>query len=204
MVGAEMKFPVISTGDILREAVRDQTKLGTQAKGYMESGALVPDELVDAIVKERLQRKDCAEGFVLDGYPRTIRQAEFLEGAFREEGVETLVIGITVDDRVLVSRIAGRRSCPNCGKVFSAASLPSDRDGLKCDECGTALVQRKDDTAEVMEERLRVYHRQTQPLIDHYKSRGSYVEVDGDSRVEDVFGSILGIVRKQRKAASVL
>jgi len=203
MVGTELRFPVISTGDILRESVRDQTKLGTLAKGYMESGALVPDELVDAIVKERLQRKDCAEGFILDGFPRTIRQAEFLDGVFKDQGVETLVVGITVADSVLVRRIAGRRSCPNCGKVFSAVPLPDNQDALKCDECGTGLVQRKDDTAEVMEERLRVYHRQTQPLIDYYKGRGLYVEVDGDRRVEDVFGSILEIARKRREAAGV-
>ncbi len=203
MLGAELKFPVISTGDILRESVREKTELGKQAKGYMDSGALVPDELVDAIAKERLGRKDCSDGFILDGYPRTIKQAQFLDASFRDERVKTIVVGITVDDKTLVGRISGRRSCPNCGKVFAAASLPSTGE-LKCDECGTPLVQRKDDTAEVMEERLRVYHRQTQPLIEYYRGRGLYVEVDGDRQVGDVYHSILEIVRKQKEVVGAL
>jgi adenylate kinase len=203
MVGAELKFPVISTGDILREAVREQTELGKQAKGFMNSGALVPDELVDAIVKERLLRKDCAEGFILDGYPRTIKQAEALESAFKGEQFETAVIGIAVDDNILVSRISCRRSCPKCGKVFGAGSLTSPGE-QKCDECGTPLIQRKDDTAEVMEERLRVYHRKTQPLIDHYKSLGWYVEIDGDRPVNDVYSSIVEIIKQQLRTAGVL
>jgi len=194
MVGAALRFPVVSTGDILREAVRNKTQLGAQAQGYMESGALVPDSLVDAIVEERLRRNDCSAGFILDGYPRTILQAEFLSRAFRDEKLKTVVVGISVDDDILVQRISGRRSCPKCGKVFSAASLPS-RGELTCDDCGTPLVQRKDDTAEVMKERLEVYHRQTQPLIDHYRKQGWYVSVEGNRPVEEVYGFILGIVK---------
>ncbi len=205
MVGAALKFPVISTGDILREAVRDQTPLGKQAQGYMESGALVPDRLVDEIVRDRLERRDCAAGFILDGYPRTIRQSEFLAGAFPDGELKTLVIGIVVDDEVLVRRISGRRSCPKCGKVYSASSLPAEGE-LRCDECGTLLVQRKDDTAEVMKERLQVYHRQTRPLIDHYKTRGWYFEVDGDRAVSEVYDSILGLVTsyREKQAAGIL
>jgi adenylate kinase len=194
MVGAALEFPVISTGDILREAVRNKTELGTLAQGYMDCGDLVPDRLVDAIVEERLRRDDCRAGFILDGYPRTIQQAEFLSHAFRDETLKTMVVGICVDDEILVQRISGRRSCPKCGKVFSAASLPS-REELICDDCGTPLVQRKDDTAEVMKERLTVYHRQTQPLIDHYKRQGWYVSVEGNRPVEEVYGSILGILK---------
>jgi len=204
MVGAALKFPVISTGDILREAVRNQTPLGKQAQGYMESGALVPDSLVDAIVRDRLQREDCAAGFILDGYPRTIRQSEFLGGAFPDGELETLVIGIVLDDEVLVRRISGRRSCPKCGKVYSASALSSEGE-LRCDECGTPLVQRKDDTAEVMKERLEVYHRQTRPLIDHYRKRGWYVEVDGDRPVSEVYSSILEFVKgyREKQAAGI-
>ena len=196
MVGAALRFPVISTGDILREAVRNKTGLGVQAQGYMESGALVPDSLVDAIVEERLRREDCSAGFILDGYPRTIQQAMFLSEAFRDEKLKTVVVGISVDDAILVQRISGRRSCPKCGKVFSAASLP-DQGELTCDDCGTGLVQRKDDTAEVMKERLEVYHRQTRPLIDHYSQKGWYVPIEGNQPVKDVYDSILKIVESQ-------
>jgi adenylate kinase len=193
MVGAALKFPVVSTGDILREAVRNKTDLGKLAQGYMDCGVLVPDRLVDAIVEERLHRDDCSAGFVLDGYPRTIQQAEFLGRAFRDEDLKTVVIGISVDDAILVQRISGRRSCPKCGKVFGAASLPSQGESA-CDDCGTPLVQRKDDTAEVMKERLEVYHRQTQPLIDHYSQQGWYVPVPGNRPVKEVYDSILKIV----------
>ncbi len=171
-----------------------------QAQAYMESGALVPDELADEIVKERLQREDCAAGFILDGYPRTIRQAEFLEEAFRGEELKTLVIGIAVDDEVLIQRISGRLSCPNCGKVFSAASLPGQGDP-KCDECSTPLVQRRDDTAAVMKERLDVYHRQTRPLIEYYRKKGWYAEIEGDRPVDEVYSSILDFVKVQQQVA---
>ncbi len=202
MVGAALKFPAISTGDILREAVRNKTDLGALAQGYMDCGVLVPDRLVDAIVEERLHRDDCKAGFVLDGYPRTIQQATFLSRIFRDENLKTVVIGISVDDAILVQRISGRRSCPKCGKVFSATSLPSQGE-LVCDVCGKPLVQRQDDTAEVMRERLEVYHRQTQPLIDHYIKEGWYVSVEGDRPVEEVYGSILGIVKGQFQGLTV-
>jgi adenylate kinase len=192
-VGAALHFPVISTGDILREAVRNQTSLGGEARRYMESGALVPDSLVDAIVKERLEREDCAKGFILDGYPRTVNQAAFLETAFKEGDLKIRVIGIDVADDVLVRRVAGRKSCPKCGKVFNAAAVPS-QGGAVCDECGTALVSRADDSAEVVQQRLEVYHRQTQPLIDYYIGRGCYAEVDGDRPVDEVHSSIMKAV----------
>jgi adenylate kinase len=197
MVAASLGFPSISTGDILREAVRNRTELGTRARGYMDAGALVPDSLVDAIVRERVGREDCARGFILDGYPRTIKQAEFLEGSFGPEELKTLVIGIMVADDVLVARISGRRSCPACNKVFGASSLPAGGE-LNCDECGTPLVQRKDDTAEVMKERLDVYHRQTRPLINHYRALGRYFEVEGDRPSEAVLEAILQQINDNR------
>ncbi len=189
-----MGFPSISTGDILREAVRNRTELGVQARGYMDAGTLVPDSLVDAIVRERVGREDCSRGFILDGYPRTLKQAEFLEGSFDAAELKTLVVGISVPDDVLVARISGRRSCPGCNKVFGASVVSAGGD-LRCDECGTALIQRKDDTAEVMKERLDVYHRQTRPLIEHYREQGRYFEVDGDRPAEAVLESILGQIR---------
>jgi adenylate kinase len=193
-VGAALQVPVISTGDILREAVRNQTELGKEARRHMEAGALVPDELVDAIVKERLQRDDCAGGFILDGYPRTVHQAVFLECAFKADDLKIQVVGIAVADDVLVRRAAGRRSCPKCGKVFNFSGDPGKK-GAACDECSTPLVSRADDSAEVVEQRLKVYHRQTQPLVDYYRGRGCYVEVDGDRPVDEVNESILTIVR---------
>ncbi len=171
MLGAALGYPRISTGDILREALRDRTELGKRAQGYMESGSLVPDALVDAIVRERLKRADCAEGFVLDGYPRTVPQAEFLDGLFAAEGTRPLAVGIQVDDEALVARLSGRLTCPSCNKMFHVESSPS-RTGDRCDECGAALVQRKDDTVEVIRERLQVYHRETEPLVEFYSARG--------------------------------
>ncbi len=195
-VGAALGLPVISTGDILREAVRNQTGLGEEARRYMESGALVPDELVDAIVKERLQREDCARGFILDGYPRTVHQAVFLEGVFKAEELKIQVVGIDVADDVLIRRVAGRRSCPKCAKVFNFATTPGTGAAV-CDECGTPLVSRADDSAEVVEQRLKVYHRQTQPLVDYYQGRGLYTQINGDRPVDEVNESILKVVREQ-------
>ena len=200
-VGAALQLPVISTGEILRESVRNQTELGKEARRHMESGALVPDELVDAIVKERLQREDCARGFILDGYPRTVHQAVFLESAFKADDLMIQVVGIGVADDVLVRRVAGRRSCPKCGKVFNFGG-DAGATGRVCDECGTALVSRADDSVEVVEQRLKVYHKQTQPLIDYYQGRGCYTEVDGDRPVDEVNESILKVVHERMERLS--
>ena len=190
MIAEALKFPHISTGDMLRESLKNETELGKKAKAFMESGALVPNDLVDAIVAERLARGDCRRGFILDGYPRTIPQAQFLESLFEKNGTRILSIGVEVGDNVLISRLSSRWTCPSCGKMFNSASDPGKAGG-QCDECGTALVQRKDDTAEVIAERLQVYHTITQPLIRHYQEQGSYVEVNGDRPAEEIFGSIM-------------
>jgi adenylate kinase len=197
MIGATLGYPRISTGDILREAVRNRTALGRQAQDYMESGNLVPDALVDAIVRERIGRDDCAKGFVLDGYPRTVPQAEFLDRLFAEESVKPLAVGIQVADGALIKRLSGRLTCPSCNKMFHVVSSPS-KAGDRCDECGTALVQRKDDTVQVIEERLQVYHSETEPLIDYYKSRDCYVAVDGGRSVDEIQEAILAVVRKRQ------
>jgi adenylate kinase len=190
MMSEELKVPQISTGDMLREALKNQTELGKKAKAYMESGGLVPDELVDAIVAERLTRPDSAKGFILDGYPRTINQAEALRNLLERDGTKVLTIGVEVPDDVLIDRLSSRWTCPKCQKMFNSKLDPSKAEG-KCDECGAALIQRKDDRPEVIAERLQVYHKATQPLIRYYKDRGSYTEVNGDRAVDEIFGSIM-------------
>jgi adenylate kinase len=195
-VSVALGIPTISTGDMFREALKNQTELGKTAKSYMESGGLVPDELVSAMVKERIAREDCARGFILDGYPRTISQAEFLQALFDEAGEKSLTIGIQVGDEAVVERLAGRLTCPKCGKMFHQKFTPS-KAGDNCDECGTGLILRKDDTADVIRERLQVYHKTTKPLIQYYKGLGTYAEVDGEKGVDEIFDSILKIVKAQ-------
>lgn len=193
MMGEELKFPHISTGDMLREALKNQTELGKKAKEFMESGALVPDDLVDAIVAERLKREDCDRGFILDGYPRTIAQAEALQKLFDKDGTKILTLGVEVGDSELIKRLSSRWTCPKCGKMFNANLDPS-KIGGQCDECSTALIQRKDDTAEVISERLQVYHKTTQPLIQYYQTRDAYVEIDGDRAVDEIYKAIMNII----------
>jgi len=192
-LGARYNFPRISTGDILREAVKNETVLGKKARRYMEAGDLVPDVLVDAIVKARVARKDCASGFILDGYPRTIHQAEFLERILSGKH-KILAIGIRVRNDVLLDRLAGRWTCPKCAKIFNADSRPSSG-GSSCDECDSPLVHRKDDSASIVEERLLVYHKETEPLIQYYQSRGCYAEVDGERPVDKIYRSLTGLLR---------
>jgi adenylate kinase len=191
----------ISTGDMLREAVRRKTTLGRKAGGYMEAGALVPDGLVDAIVKARLARKDCENGFVLDGYPRTIPQAEFLD-ALLANPRRIIAVGVQVRNEVLLERLAGRWTCPDCGKIFNAESRPS-LEGDRCDECNTALVHRKDDAAKVVEERIQVYHQSTEPLVHYYRKRRCYYDVDGERPVEDIFETLRAIVEEQKEDQQV-
>jgi adenylate kinase len=198
----ELGYPAVSTGDILREAVASGTELGRSARKYMESGMLVPDDVVDGIAKDRLMCPDCARGFILDGYPRTISQAKHVEGLFPPGEMCTVVVGIQVADDLLLQRLAGRRTCPGCAKMFHVQSSPS-RSGDRCDECGTQLVQRRDDCEQVVKERLRVYQENTKPLIDFYKSREVYFEVDGSGTVDGVFEAILGIVNTRLSRGAV-
>jgi adenylate kinase len=152
--------------------------------------------LVNAVVAERLAREDCRRGFVLDGYPRTIAQAEFLRGLLEKNGARILAIGIVVPDGLLVERLSSRWTCPTCGKVFNAHMDPDKADG-RCDDCGTALIQRMDDSPEVMAERLAVYHKVTRPLIEYFQEWGAYVELDGTRTVDEVFGSMRDIITNQ-------
>jgi adenylate kinase len=191
MISESLQCPHISTGDILREALRTESELGKKAKTFMETGALVPDALVDAFVAVRLGREDCDRGFILDGYPRTIHQAEFLHSFCEKAGMKIRTIGIEVGDSELIKRLSSRWTCPKCGKIFNSILDKSNASG-QCDTCQTGLVQRKDDTAEVIEERLRVYKKQTAPLIEYYRNRGLYVEIGGNRSVEQIFDSIMG------------
>ena len=190
----ELKFSHVSTGDMLREAVRRQTDLGKKATAFMESGDLVPDEIVDAIVAERLGCKECSSGFVLDGYPRSIHQAQFLQSLFDKTDMRFLSIGVRVEDKTLIERLSSRWTCPKCGKMFNASMDPGKINGL-CDACGTGLTKRKDDTAEVVAERLQVYHTITQPLIEHYQKLGKYFEVDGERPIKDIFNTIMSLIK---------
>jgi adenylate kinase len=196
MIGELLKVPHVSTGDMLREALKNQTDLGKKVKAFMESGALVPDVLVDIIVDERLSREDCSRGFILDGYPRTIPQAEFLKTIFSKDGTQMLTLGIEVKDSELIGRLSARWTCPQCGKMYNANLDPGKIEG-RCDECRTPLIQRKDDTAGVIAERLRIYHKQTRPLVEYYQKLGAYIEVNGDKPVAEIFDFINGIIQNR-------
>ncbi len=177
-------IPQISTGDILRKAIREQTETGLKAKSYIDQGLLVPDEVVIDIVRERLAMPDCQNGYILDGFPRTVPQAQALAGFARIDAV----IDIEVSDEQLVARLSGRRVCPACGATFHVSSLGGRTD---CDKCGAGLVQRDDDKAETVLNRLNVYHAQTAPLIDYYGSQGLLKTVDGSQPLDDCFAAIL-------------
>jgi adenylate kinase len=191
-----LKYPHISTGDMLREALKDETELGRKAKEFMDSGNLVPDDLVDAIVAERLGREDCRQGFILDGYPRTISQAEFLQSLFAKDGTLVLTLGIEVEDSESIERLSSRWTCLVCGKMFNAR-LDFSKVGGQCDECGGVLVQRNDDAADVIAERFLVYHKTTKPLIQYYQEQGTYISINGKRSAKEVFSDIAGILKSR-------
>lgn len=192
-LAAELGVPHISTGDILRQAVAKGTELGLRAKEIMESGQLVSDEIMLGIIRERLARPDSQRGFILDGYPRTIPQAEALDGLLSECAEPPVVIvNMELDREELVRRIAGRRSCPNCGAVYNVYSQPPRRQGV-CDVCQAGLMQRADDHEETVRKRLDVYDRQTRPLLDHYAGR--LTRVDGQGAPDAVFERLTELVR---------
>lgn len=187
-------IPHISTGDIFRANIKNGTELGQKAKQYMDQGLLVPDELTCDLVMDRIQQEDCKNGFVLDGFPRTIPQAEALTEALNRIN-ETMDYAIDVDvpDESIVSRMSGRRACLNCGATYHIVSIPTKVEGI-CDRCGSEVVLRDDDKPETVQKRLSVYHEQTQPLIDYYKNEGVLAEVDGTLDMEDVFQAIVKIL----------
>lgn len=187
-------IPQISTGDILRAAVKEGTPMGLEAKACMEAGKLVSDEIIIGIIKDRLAMEDCKKGFILDGFPRTIPQAEALEKLMKEMEIKLdKVISLNVPDELIVGRVVGRRVCKACGGSFHVEFNPSKQEGV-CDFCGGELIQRKDDTAETVEKRLGEYHSQTAPLFDFYMERGIMAEIDGTKDIEEITKEIFNIL----------
>jgi adenylate kinase len=188
-------IPQISTGDILRAAVRDGTPMGLKAKGFMDAGALVPDAVVIGIVRERLQQADCAAGFILDGFPRTVAQADALGITLDELGLALdAVISLDVDIDALVARLAGRRTCCGCGRGYHVQFEPPRVSGI-CDACGGKLFQRDDDQEETIRKRLAVYAKQTAPLVAYYRQAGLLVTIDGMQEIGTVQEQILSVLQ---------
>ncbi len=191
----EFGIPQISTGDMLREAVKNGTELGRKAKAFMDSGGLVPDEVVIGIVKERLAAGDCAKGFILDGFPRTIPQAAALDRVAEELGKEIrFVLSLEVDPDELMERLCGRRTCTGCGAMYHVKFRAPKEDG-KCDKCGTALIQRDDDREETIRKRLENYNKATAPLLDYYKTTGKIRSVMASGEIDAIYGNIVKILR---------
>lgn len=181
---AALNIPQISTGDMLRRAIQDKTPTGLKAKSYMDAGGLVPDDVIIDIVKDRLKADDCANGYILDGFPRTVPQAEALE---KIAGIDK-VIELDVADEVLIKRISGRRVCPKCGATYHVSNLNGK---TTCGKCGETLVQRDDDKAETVLNRLQSYHSKTEPLVNFYEGRGKLAKVDGAGDVDAIFDAIM-------------
>jgi len=189
------QVPHLSTGDMFRDHVGRGTELGRKAKPIMESGALVPDEITLGMVEERIARPDCAPGCIFDGFPRTLPQAESLDRMLTQKGFgRTIVVHIAVDFGQLIRRLTGRRTCSVCGEIYNVHDRPPKVEG-KCDKDGAALTQRKDDTEEVIRQRLEAYDKQTRPLIDYYRSRGALYDVNGSAGASAVTQEILGVLK---------
>jgi adenylate kinase len=194
MIADKYGIPHISTGDIFRANIKEQTALGMEAKQYMDKGALVPDELTVKILLDRVAKDDCNTGYVLDGFPRTIPQAEVLDKAVAELGEHIdYAINVEVPDENIVNRMSGRRACLACGATYHVVHVPPKKEGI-CDRCGKELVLRDDDKPETVKKRLSVYHEQTQPLIDYYAQKNILKEVDGTKDMNDVFSDIVNIL----------
>ena len=188
------QIPHISTGDIFRANIKEGTELGKKAKSYMDQGLLVPDELTLELIMDRFQNPDCANGYVLDGFPRTIPQAEALTAALEKNGDSIdYAINVEVPDENIITRMSGRRACLACGATYHVVYAPTKEEGV-CDRCGEKLVLRDDDKPETVKKRLDVYHAQTQPLIDYYQKAGVMKEVDGTQDIDVVFQDIVRIL----------
>ena len=194
MIADKYSIPHISTGDIFRANIKNGTELGKKAKTYMDQGLLVPDELVVDLIMDRFKEPDCANGYVLDGFPRTIPQAEALDKALTEIGEKVdFAINVEVPDENIVRRMSGRRACVGCGATYHIVYNPTKQEGI-CDRCGKELILRDDDKPETVEKRLKVYHDQTQPLITYYNGKGVLKEVDGTVDMKDVFDAIVKVL----------
>lgn len=191
----ELGVPHISTGDMFRAAIKEGTEMGKKAKAFIDVGNLVPDEVTIGIVRERLAKDDCKKGFILDGFPRTVGQADALKGILSELGLALdKVLNISVPASELIERAVGRRICKACGATYHLKFNPTKEEG-KCDECGGELYQRADDTAETMGNRLKKYEESTKPLIDYYTAAGVYAEVDGLQDISKVTESLVAVLK---------
>ena len=194
MLVEQYGIPQISTGDILRAAVKEGTQLGKEAKSYMDKGGLVPDSVVIGIVEERIQQPDCDRGYMLDGFPRTVPQAEALDGMLKNLTSQIdHVVSIEVENEELVKRLTGRRTCRDCGAGFHVMFDPPEQEGV-CDKCGGELYQRDDDNVATVTSRLEVYGDQTLPLIDYYQGQGKVRPIDGVGEIKQIFGRITGVL----------
>jgi adenylate kinase len=197
-IAQKYHIPKLSTGDLLRESVAKQTSLGKEAKGFMDRGELVPDGVVIGLVEEKLASPECQRGFLLDGFPRTVTQADELSGYLEKNGKSlNHVVYFSLPKADIIKRISGRRSCPACKAVYHLESIPPKRDGV-CDKCQMALIQRNDDKPETIESRLAVYQEQTEPLIQYYKQRNILSELDGSGLVAAVRERLIGLLTQPR------
>lgn len=196
MIADKYSIPHVSTGDIFRANIKNGTELGMEAKKYMDQGQLVPDELTVKILLDRVAQDDCKNGYVLDGFPRTIPQAEVLDKALTELGDSIdYAINVDVPDENIIRRMSGRRACVACGATYHIVHIPTKVEGI-CDRCGAELILRDDDKPETVKKRLDVYHTQTQPLIDYYTAKGVLKEVDGTRDMKDVFEDIVKLLEQ--------
>jgi len=190
IVSKKLEIPAISTGNILRAAVKEGTPTGLKAKAFMDAGKLVPDDVICGIVAERLSQTDCAGGYILDGVPRTVAQAEFLE----KQGIKfDVVLSIKITDREVEARMTGRRTCVRCGEIFHVEARPSAKEG-ECDKCGGELVQRADDALETVKRRLAVYHQETEPLKEFYAARGLLKSVNNQPTIDETTQAVMEVL----------
>lgn len=197
LISKQNNIPHISTGDIFRKNIKEKTPLGIEAKSYIDKGQLVPDDVTIAIVEDRLVQEDCKDGFLLDGFPRTVKQAEALDSFLsgKDKKIDRVLL-IDVPANFILERMTGRRVCQSCGSSFHIKFNPPKVDKI-CDSCGAQLIQRKDDSEQTVKERLDVYDRQTQPLIKYYSNKGTLSSVNGTSTIDQVFESVCNILGRE-------
>ena len=198
-IANEYHLPHISTGDIFRANLKEETELGKQAKSFMDKGELVPDDITIAMLLDRIHKEDCKNGYILDGFPRTIPQAEALKEALakKDEKID-LALDVEASDELIIKRMAGRRTCPACGAIYHIVTLPPKTEGI-CDRCGADLIQRKDDNEETVKNRLKIYHEVTEPLISYYKKEGILEEIDGAEELDKVFEKVKRIIHERSR-----
>ena len=198
-IAKEYQLPHISTGDIFRANLKEETELGKRAKSYMDKGELVPDDITIAMLLDRIHKEDCKNGYILDGFPRTIPQAEALKEALakKDEKID-LALDVEASDELIIKRMAGRRTCPACGAIYHIVTLPPKTEGI-CDRCGADLIQRKDDNEETVKNRLKIYHEVTESLISYYKKEGILEEIDGAEELDKVFEKVKRIIHERSR-----